>query len=461
MWKWRGLTLIGKIQIVKSFAIPKFMSKASLIHVSKDLIQAVNKELYSFIWKGKDKVKRLALINDIENGGLKMLDIESMVLAQRTMCLKKYIEDYVSPWKIFLNHYLKKLGGKFILQCHFDCQKLPIFLPEFYKDCLAAWSTLSSKEVCSYEDVMNQYLWNNKNILCEGKSLYYAFFHINCGISKIGDLVSKDNTFLESDKILRSKLSPSQYFLLMGVVGAIPKEWRSIIKGESIYCETYPCPANSFEVPIKGEMLDISSISSKIVYEEFLSRKVIPPTAQNKYKKEYPNLSVDWKKIYSLAFSVTLDTKLRAFQYKLLNHILYTNDRLYKFKIVDSPLCAFCNSENESLEHLLFLCTASEVFWKEVLSWLAIHKNELLNVSLTDVLFRKFDIDKDFMVVNHVLLLGKYFIYRCKLDNIKPSLAVFKAKLKATLNLEFYIARKNGTLAQHYRKWNIFIPVLI
>ena len=145
MWKWWGLTLIGKIQIVKSFAIPKFMSKASLIHVSKDLIQAVNKELYSFIWKGKDKVKRLALINDIENGGLQMLDIESMVLAQRTMCLKKYIEDYVSPWKIFLNRYLKKLGGKFILQCHFDCQKLPIFLPEFYKDCLAAWSTLSSK----------------------------------------------------------------------------------------------------------------------------------------------------------------------------------------------------------------------------------------------------------------------------------------------------------------------------
>ena len=37
MWKWRGLTLIGKIQIVKSFAIPKFMSKASLIHVSNDL----------------------------------------------------------------------------------------------------------------------------------------------------------------------------------------------------------------------------------------------------------------------------------------------------------------------------------------------------------------------------------------------------------------------------------------
>ena len=52
MWKWRELTLIGRIQIVKSFAIPKFMSKAYLIHVSSDLIQAANKEFFNFVWKG-------------------------------------------------------------------------------------------------------------------------------------------------------------------------------------------------------------------------------------------------------------------------------------------------------------------------------------------------------------------------------------------------------------------------
>ena len=85
MWKWRGLTFIGRIQIVKSFAITKFMSKASLIHVSNDLIQAANKEFFNFIWKGKDKIKRLALINDIEYGGLKMTDLESMIRAQRIL----------------------------------------------------------------------------------------------------------------------------------------------------------------------------------------------------------------------------------------------------------------------------------------------------------------------------------------------------------------------------------------
>ena len=38
-----GITLIGRIYIVKSFAIPKFMSEVCPIHVSNNLIQVVNK----------------------------------------------------------------------------------------------------------------------------------------------------------------------------------------------------------------------------------------------------------------------------------------------------------------------------------------------------------------------------------------------------------------------------------
>ena len=45
-------------------------------------------------------------------------------------------------------------------------------------------------------------------------------------------------------------------------------------------------------------MFDLSSISSKMLYREFCSRKEIPSTAQAKLKDEYPNLSVDWKETY-------------------------------------------------------------------------------------------------------------------------------------------------------------------
>ena len=61
-------------------------------------------------------------------------------------------------------------------------------------------------------------------------------------------------------------------------------------------------------------MFDLSSISSKMLYREFCSRKEIPSTAQAKLKDEYPNLSVDWKETYLLVFNVTLDTKVRAFK---------------------------------------------------------------------------------------------------------------------------------------------------
>ena len=45
-WKWRGLTLLGKIQIVKSFIIPKVLSKAALIAVTDDLIKEINSLIY-------------------------------------------------------------------------------------------------------------------------------------------------------------------------------------------------------------------------------------------------------------------------------------------------------------------------------------------------------------------------------------------------------------------------------
>ena len=140
MWKWRGLTLIGRTQIVKSFAIPKIMSKPSLIPVSS-LIKEINKklkdideELYSVIWKGKDKVKRSTLINDIEDGGLKMLDLESMISAERVMWVMKYVKSYESPWKYALGFNLKKVDRKFLFQCNFDHRKLSLTLPIFYTE---------------------------------------------------------------------------------------------------------------------------------------------------------------------------------------------------------------------------------------------------------------------------------------------------------------------------------------
>ena len=120
--------LIGRIQIVKSCAIPKIMSKASLIPVSSELIKEVNKELFSFIWKGKDKVKRSALINDIEDGGLKMLDLESMISAQRVVCVKKYctLKIMKVPGSMFWIFISRKWVGNFCFNVTLIIEHYPL-----------------------------------------------------------------------------------------------------------------------------------------------------------------------------------------------------------------------------------------------------------------------------------------------------------------------------------------------
>ena len=58
------------------------------------------------------------------------------------------------------------------------------------------------------------------------------------------------------------------------------------------------------------------------------------------------------KDIYLLPRSVTLDSKMREFQYKVLSRILYANKALHKMGIVNLPACTFCQVSDESLEHL-------------------------------------------------------------------------------------------------------------
>ena len=110
--------------------------------------------------------------------------------------LKRFIEDYNSPWNSILKTFLGNIGGKSILYCNFDSRKLPIYLPDFYKECLDAWSDVSTTSVVSYDDVVNQTIWNNEFILIENKSCYVKHLAVN-GIVKIGDLIPDNGKLLE------------------------------------------------------------------------------------------------------------------------------------------------------------------------------------------------------------------------------------------------------------------------
>jgi len=205
IWKWRGLSLLGRIQIVKPFAtcIPKFMFRASVIPTPQELIKEVNSVLDSFIWNGKDKVKRHALISDIEMGGLKMLDIDSMISTKRILCLKKFLEDYQSTCKSILDKLLSPVGGRFVSHCNFRISKLKISLPEYYKECFDAWSDLNGNTPTCYREIINELIWNNRFLCYDKKSMYGR------DIVNLGDLISENNSFSYG---INSLVNPEQRF---------------------------------------------------------------------------------------------------------------------------------------------------------------------------------------------------------------------------------------------------------
>ena len=76
------------------------------------------------------------------------------------------------------------------------------------------------------------------------------------------------------------------------------------------------------------------------------------------------NFDFDWKSIYLLLRMVTVDTKLRVFQYKIWNNIRFVKEMLFKFRKVESPLCSFCKAEDETYIPLFYRCrNTSLVSW--------------------------------------------------------------------------------------------------
>ena len=179
----------------------------------------------------------------------------------------------------------------------------------------------------------------------------------------------------------------------------------------------------------------------------FCAKKQIPPTAQQKISDKYSDTVIDWKRVYSLPFCTTLDSKLREFQYKILNNIVFTSDKLFRFGLSKSP-------------NLLSRCKVSSKFWKQVLSWLKENNIDIESFNEIGLILGIFEETEDFFIINHVMLLGKYYIYVRKCLGSLSSLRGFIADIRRVHNIELHIAWERDKLATHFKKWETLVAAL-
>ena len=66
------------------------------------------------------------------------------------------------------------------------------------------------------------------------------------------------------------------------------------------------------------------------------------------------------------------------------------------------------------------------------------------------ILFGEFSESKDNIILKHLILMAKYYIYKCKLNDMKPPSKVFVAKVQ---DIEQQIAVKDNKMTKYNTKW--------
>ena len=442
----RILTIMGKIQVTKSLAIPKLVHLLmSLPSPTPDMMNRLNKIFYTFIWDGNpDKISRKVLIEDYSAGGLKMTNIEVFDKALKATWINRMFHGKKEEGWIALFCLGKAISiDRFKYMCRSNKKTLVAFSKSvnnlFWKEVICSWGGYLGDPV-AFEEILIQPLWENHLIGNKKNKVW-----LQRGIQFLSDIVDENGDILAFENFKQKfRLEEHTNFLdYFSLIKSLPSKWKEIIKSQTQSKNTDPlitklCRAEKAQRP------------SQVIYQEL--RKSVAKRPQKCLQKWEASHNIDmdsWPEIFKLAHDTVTESKLKIFQYKLLLRILPTNRLLRLMKIRQSDLCSFCDKETESISHLFWECESVLRFWNS-LSLLVSESNILrIDFNQRNILF---GISKGLLSVNYLILVGKYYIYKCKWLGIIPKTKGFIQYLKFRHDIEKCMALL-GTNKQYKNTW--------
>ena len=236
-----------------------------------------------------------------------------------------------------------------------------------------------------------------------------------------------------------------QYY---GLLSAIPSSWTELLKSQT---------GN-----LSPSTPTIECLTCKIIYHLLINRKNLPPPTADKRLVRCGFDPSQRRKVYSLPFAVIKEVKLAVFQFKLIHNIFSTNSLLYKMKIIDSPrppTCPFCPDTEQSIVHLFVRCSSAVSFWNEFTEWYRSQCKEHSVTAFTEyeILYGVLKDSSSLQTINHLILVGKFFLFICAKNNKKYQFADFVVSVREKIELEKYIATRENKLTQFNLKWKDFL----
>jgi hypothetical protein len=103
-WSKRSLSLLGKIQIIKTFGISQYLYTLAAINLDATQWKRINKLIYQFIWNknlnaapAPHRIRKDVVLTPVEQVGFGMVDLESVMNASRIKCFSQLMEYNTHP----------------------------------------------------------------------------------------------------------------------------------------------------------------------------------------------------------------------------------------------------------------------------------------------------------------------------------------------------------------------------
>ena len=233
-----------------------------------------------------------------------MVNFSDVVISLNIAWVNRYCKAPDSHWCALLDSKLHKVGGAFLFQCNYELKLLDLKdLPAFYKNVVAVWQELNSRDPLDAKEIQQEILWNNRFIMISGKSIYYKTW-VNKGILRVCNLLDTHGQFLCFEDF-KCKFGVRCTFLdYAGVLAAIPKLWKSKILGIN------PMDVEPFKSLTDSDTFPFTKKARLILAKESFP----PPIVEISLSKQVSNV----KDVYELPFKVTVENKLRSFQFKII-----------------------------------------------------------------------------------------------------------------------------------------------
>ena len=105
----------------------------------------------------------------------------------------------------------------------------------------------------------------------------------------------------------------------------------------------------SFSTGIGDADFCVNTQKSKDYYSLLISKKTRLPNAITFLHRDFNLSEKELQQVFLLPHKVALEPYVRAFQYKVLNRILYTNEKLHKIGFIPHKIVLFVKANQKQL----------------------------------------------------------------------------------------------------------------